>query len=123
MSKITHLQDVKTQKLRSTVAAITSQISDADLHTLHHDVLVAPARRSILPAAMKEDFRTWLNDGYHPIERESMMAPENQIDTERLFLEEAAEGDDEVLASCASALLLNGRLGPRELQSDSPAMG
>lgn len=123
-STIVDFQKFKAKRLRKSVEQIVSGMTPEDFDTLQNDVLIAPIRRSILPTCMTDDFREWLNDCYGPIERECKMAPECQADTETMFLEEVADGDDETLSAMATQLLAIGHLVLREIQleeaSESP---
>lgn len=113
VSNIASLEVFKAKRLRAAVEDLAANLSPDDLHTLQNDVLVAPERRSILPASMAGDFREWLPDSYGPMEREVRMAPEHQAETETTYLEEMADGDDATLAAMATQLLHEGRLGRR----------
>lgn len=115
-NSVVNLQAFKTQKLHNAVGDIVSTMSSEDLHTLQNDILTSPLRRSILPACLAEDFRQWLNDSYSPVEREDKMAPECQAETETMFLEEVAIGDDEVSAVMAVQLLATGMLAPMRVR-------
>jgi hypothetical protein len=102
------------------VASLTEQraknivrgMSAEDRDTLSNDRLQMPDKRSILPASMQDSFREWARDFYSPSERETAMSAENQIETERRFLEDAAEGDDPREAAMAKQILERGKAAP-----------
>lgn len=107
-SRVLAFPDRVGQRIRASVEALVNDMSDADFHTLQNDVLARDPNRRKLPAVLSEDFREWLSD-YRSAEREDMMSPERQGETERQFLEEYIDqGEAEPLKLALAQTILSG---------------
>lgn len=105
---------------------LKKSLSDQDRNTLDFDLLSRDPSSPSLPSALRESFGEWLSE-YHAIEREDMMAPENEGETHRRFAEEFIEAfrdEDDALAlvELARFFLENKKLAlasHRSLEADS----
>jgi uncharacterized protein YjbJ (UPF0337 family) len=119
-TNVRSLADKRAERLRERALELMRELSDEDLAALQDDMLAAPSRRSILPTALKDDFREWLRDGYSAAEREELMTPERQAETEAQFLEELVDQGGE--GAPLAAAVLTGRMGPRKLNTQGAQM-
>lgn len=114
-------QDKEDAHFRRRVQEIVSGMSAEDLDTLKNDRMVAPDKRSILPAALRDGFREWLGDAYGEVERESRMASERQVETESEYLEYLVDGGPEEsspqIVALAKQILDTGKAGPRKTKA------
>lgn len=119
------------ERLQQRFNEIVEQLSQEDFDTLRNDVLARDPDRRKMPSVLKDAFKEWLDD-YFGSEREGMMSPERQDETEAQFYEEVADNDgyEPIERAMAQAMLSGAELkalsaqpvdpnaqGPRDLQS------
>lgn len=88
-NNLVRLADRRWAHARQRAAELMERLTPEELSVLQDDILArAPGFKSLIPSVLQASFREWLREGYDPIERETLMALENQASTEQRFLEE-----------------------------------
>lgn len=77
-----------------------------DYRTLQEDVLARDPNRRPIPTEFLEDFHEWLSE--YGVSAESMMAPENQPETERQFYEYVIDESDDYRSVKLARFMLQG---------------
>lgn len=114
--KLIEMAAARRDRVRSRALDLLRSLSPEDREVLQNDLLGRDPDAPRMPSVLREAFKEWLRE-YHPIEQETMMAPENQAATEAKFYEEHADNSDDPQERAMALAMRSG--GPQGLLAEA----